>query len=169
MNKVRKISREYADKNTCYTNDSNLQYKAIADAVEYGYSQAKKDLELTWKDIHDIVVIEDKLIHELCVKDDTFPSTKDFYQEILKRFKEMEKTMNTEEYAYNMGKGFVCDVGIDWWEDNCKFKASAHIGEEYYESAPYKFKDLALCEVKGWLEGVKAKIEGTIQSIEKNQ
>ena len=75
--------------------------------------------------------------------------------------------MNTEEYAYNMGKGFVCDVDIDWWEDNDKFKASVNIGEEYYESDPYKSKDLALCEIKGYLEGVKAKIEGLIQAIER--
>ena len=58
------------------------------DAIKYGYHQARKDLELTWEDIHNIVIIEDKLIHELCVKDDTLSSTKDFYQEILKRFKE---------------------------------------------------------------------------------
>lgn len=74
---------------------------------------------------------------------------------------------NTTINAYKMGKGFVCDVDIDVWEDYGKFKASANIGEEYYESDPYKSKDLALCEVKGYLEGVKAKIEGTLQSIER--
>ena len=75
--------------------------------------------------------------------------------------------MNTEEYAYNMGKGFVCDVDVDVWEDYGKYKASVNIGEEYYESDPYKSKDLALCEIKGYLEGVKAKIEGLIQAIER--
>ncbi len=75
--------------------------------------------------------------------------------------------MNAEEYAYNMGKGFVCDVDVDVWEDYGKFKASINIGEESYISDPYKSKDLALCEVKGYLEGVKAKIEGLIQAIER--
>ena len=56
-------------------------------AYEEGYHQAEKDLELSWDDIHTIVIIEDKLIHELCIKDDTLPQTKEFYQEVLKRFK----------------------------------------------------------------------------------
>ena len=70
-------------------------------------------------------------------------------------------------------KGFLysCDVDVNVWEEynvfNNVFKASVSIGEDYYKSGPHKSKDLALCEVKGWLEGVKAKIEGVIQSIER--
>lgn len=51
-----------------------------------GYEQAEKDLALTWEDIHKLVIIEDSLIHELCIKDDTIPTTQSFYEEVLKRF-----------------------------------------------------------------------------------
>lgn len=44
MDIAKQISKEYADKNTCYANDSDLQYRAIRKAVEYGYEQAKKQL-----------------------------------------------------------------------------------------------------------------------------
>lgn len=73
---------------------------------------------------------------------------------------------NSEENAYDLGKGFRCDVDFDYWKDNDgKYKASVNIGEEYYESDPYQSQDLALCEVKGWLEGVMVKIETTLNSI----
>lgn len=76
--------------------------------------------------------------------------------------------MNTEEYAYNTGKDFTSEVELNTWHIKSEgFKASVDIGEEYYETDPYKSKDLALCEVKGFLEGVKAKIEGVLQSIER--
>ena len=75
--------------------------------------------------------------------------------------------MNTEEYACNTGKDFTSEVELDFYQTKEGHKASVSIGEEYYESDPYKSKDLALCEVKGWLEGVKAKIEGVLQSIER--
>ena len=73
--------------------------------------------------------------------------------------------MTTEGYAASLGKGFVCDVDVDWWQERESYKACVHIGEEYYESDPYKSQHLALCEVKGWLEGVKSKIEGTLEAI----
>ena len=44
MDIAKQISKEYADKNTCYANDSDLQHRAIRKAVEYGYEQAKKQL-----------------------------------------------------------------------------------------------------------------------------
>jgi len=57
-----------------------------------GYKQAEKDLELTWKDVHAISIIEDKLIRELCMDDQTLPQTQEFYTEVLKRFnKEMKE------------------------------------------------------------------------------
>jgi hypothetical protein len=74
--------------------------------------------------------------------------------------------MNAEEYAYNTGKDFTSEVELNTWHISLGFKASVDIGEEYYETDPYKSKDLALCEVKGFLEGVKEKIEGVLQSIE---
>ena len=51
-----------------------------------GYHQAEKDNELTWEDVHAIAIIEDKLIHELCLSDQTLPQTQEFYIEVLKRF-----------------------------------------------------------------------------------
>ena len=75
--------------------------------------------------------------------------------------------MNTEEYAYNIGKDFTSKVELDVYVTGEGHKASVSIGDDYYESDPYQAKDLALCEVKGFLEGVKAKIEGVLQSIER--
>ena len=57
------------------------------DAFEFGYLKAEKDNELTWEDIHAIAIIEDRLIHELCLNDQTLPHTQEFYEEVLKRFK----------------------------------------------------------------------------------
>lgn len=75
--------------------------------------------------------------------------------------------MGTEDYAYKVGKDFTSNVELDSYKTKEGHKASICIGEEYYETDPYKSKDLALCEVKGFLEGVKAKIEGVLQSIER--
>ncbi len=70
--------------------------------------------------------------------------------------------------SINEGKKFASEVKLDTWHVSLLgFKASVDIGEDYYETGPYKSKDLALCEVKGFLEGVKAKIEGVLQSIER--
>lgn len=74
----------------------------------------------------------------------------------------------TEGYAQMVGRGFACDVDVDTWtDDDGSFKASASIGDEYYESDPYRSQDLALCEVKGWLEGVRAKIDSAVKGIER--
>lgn len=40
MDKAKTISKDYADKNTCYNPDSDLQYRATRKAVEYGFHQA---------------------------------------------------------------------------------------------------------------------------------
>ena len=47
-----------------------------------GYRKAEKDLELTWEDI--------KAIEKLLGFDNIIESPKEFYQEVLKRFKEMK-------------------------------------------------------------------------------
>lgn len=75
--------------------------------------------------------------------------------------------MNTKELASEQGQKFAAEVKLNTWRVSLGFKASVDIGEDYYETDPYKSKDLALCEVKGFLEGVKAKIEGVLQSIER--
>lgn len=72
-----------------------------------------------------------------------------------------------KQHATDEGKKFASEVKLDTWHVSLGFKASVDIGEDYYETDPYKSKDLALCEVKGFLEGVKAKIEGVLQSIER--
>ena len=75
--------------------------------------------------------------------------------------------MNTKDYASQIGRDFTSKVELDFYQTKEGHKASVSIGEEYYESDPYQSKDLALCEVKGFLEGVKSKIEGALQAIEK--
>lgn len=47
-----------------------------------GYHQAEKDLELTWEDI--------KAIEKLLGFDNIIESPKEFYQEVLKRFKNLK-------------------------------------------------------------------------------
>ena len=73
----------------------------------------------------------------------------------------------SDEATQTKGFLFSCEVDVNVWEEYNVFKASVSIGEDYYKSGPYKSKDLALCEVKGWLEGIKAEIEGVLQSIER--
>ena len=48
-----------------------------------GYHQAEKDLELTWEDI--------KVIEKFLGFDNIIESPKEFYQEVLKRFKERKE------------------------------------------------------------------------------
>lgn len=74
--------------------------------------------------------------------------------------------MSKQEKSIALGNGFACDVDVGWWEDAGQYRACVHIGEEYYESDPYKSIDLALCEVKGWLEGVKVKLDAQLKSLE---
>ena len=57
-----------------------------------GYRQAEKDLELTWEDIRELHIIftEIDVDIELC-KTDIKAETLGYYQEVLKRFKEIKK------------------------------------------------------------------------------
>ena len=58
----------------------------IEEACYEGYHQAEKDLALTWEDIVEI----DKLLIDLGMM---FPvkSTPDYYEEVLKRFKDFKE------------------------------------------------------------------------------
>lgn len=56
-----------------------------------GYHQAEKDNELTWKDIEKITDIWDDLHEDEAVYSKTGCDTPEFYQEILKRFKEVKE------------------------------------------------------------------------------
>ena len=62
------------------------------DAFEYGYLKAEKDLELTWEDLALIRLAfdatEDNINHG-CLK--ISPMTKEYYQEVLKRFKDFKE------------------------------------------------------------------------------
>ena len=60
-----------------------------------GYRQAEKDNELTWEDIATILDMENDILHECNSQSqlliEAYPVGKDYYQEILKRFKERKK------------------------------------------------------------------------------
>lgn len=56
-----------------------------------GYQQAEKDNELTWEDIEKITDIWDDLHEDETVYIKTGCDTPEFYQEVLKLFKESKK------------------------------------------------------------------------------
>lgn len=56
-----------------------------------GYHQAEKDLELTWRDTEQILDIIDNLVDETFnAYNFSIPADKEFYQEVLKRFKDLK-------------------------------------------------------------------------------
>lgn len=82
MSKADTVAFEYAkEKGTL-----GLDYNQIYDAVKHGYHQAEKYNELTWKDIEAIDQISTDVF-----KDVFDVGTKEFYQEVLKRFKDLKK------------------------------------------------------------------------------
>lgn len=73
---------------------SQNRYPTLAEELAFieGYQQAEKDLELTWKDMSFIRLAFDATeanIHLGNIK--VNPMTKEYYQEVLKRFKELKK------------------------------------------------------------------------------
>ena len=82
-------------------------------------------------------------------------------------------TQQKREKNIAKGKGWCknCLVSIDTFKHTFKghdkLLVGVYIGDEYYETDPYSRKDYALCEAKGWLEGVKAQIEGVLDAINK--
>ncbi len=82
MDKAEKMACEY----TGYCRNKSY------DDYLNGYKQAEKDLELTWEDMAFIRVAFDALeanIHLGAIK--IQPMTKEYYQEVLKRFKERKE------------------------------------------------------------------------------
>ena len=78
-------------------------------------------------------------------------------------------TQQKRDKYTEFGKGW-CEnglVGIDPYEHHGKTSIGVNIGEERFDTDPYTRKDFALCEAKGWLEGVKAQIEGVLDAINK--
>jgi len=70
-----------------YYADSHLREGFIE-----GYHQAEKDLELTWEDFALIRLVFDAIeanIHRGAMK--IQPMTKEYYQEVLKRFKDLKE------------------------------------------------------------------------------
>ena len=63
----------------------------IVSSYEEGYHQAEKDNELTWEDMRELYIIfaEVDTEIELC-KTDIKAETLGYYQEVLKRFKELK-------------------------------------------------------------------------------
>ena len=71
---------------------ANYDTIARRDAFEYGYLKAGKDLELTWEDMRELYIIfaEVDTEIELC-KTDITAETIGYYEEVLKRFKNLKK------------------------------------------------------------------------------
>ena len=74
------------------TKDNRLNHERNAKRVGFqqGYEQAEKDLELTWEDINDIKLLTDQVECDYEEIDKKL-YTKDFYEEVLKRFKEIKQ------------------------------------------------------------------------------
>ena len=86
---VKELSRAKEEALKAYPPQSiAANYDTIArrDAFEYGYLKAEKDLELTWEDLKMIDEISDQVYAECDV--DAFDE-KEYYQEILNRFKKL--------------------------------------------------------------------------------
>ena len=82
MSEADAVALEYAKENGTL----GLDYNQIYDAAKYGYRQAEEDLKLTWQDIALIETISKEFI-----KNNTTPMTdRDYYQEVLKRFKNLK-------------------------------------------------------------------------------
>lgn len=55
-----------------------------------GYEQAEQDLALTWEDIKTIVDIYDDCLNITFEKDKPAYESEEFYEEVLRRFREMK-------------------------------------------------------------------------------
>lgn len=85
MSKAEERAWEWACKN-------KLDPYSMGQAYGEGYHQAEKDLELTWEDMSFMRLAFDATeanIHLGAIK--VNPMTKEYYQEVLKRFKEERK------------------------------------------------------------------------------
>ena len=73
---------------------SGIDMQRALDFIE-GYQQAEKDLELTWRDMAEIVEISNLLATEW-LSNTPWDGIRDwgFYQEVLKRFKDYKERKN---------------------------------------------------------------------------
>lgn len=74
-----------------------------------------------------------------------------------------------KQQLIDFGKGWVerNTISVEVNEDRGKYRVGINWGDDYYETDPYKRRDYALCEAKGYLEGIKAQIDGWLEYIEK--
>ena len=54
---------------------------------------------------------------------------------------------------------FPSKVDCDLWQEEGKWKAYISIGEEYYETDPYKNKQSAVAEAYGWWDSAKCQVD----------
>ena len=88
LEKCKVLAKEYAENVMLCVDHRSDVYEAFTD----GYEQAEKDLELTWRDIEQILDIINNLVDENFNADDFgIPANKEFYQEVLKRFKNFKE------------------------------------------------------------------------------
>lgn len=69
--------------------------------------------------------------------------------------------------SYELGKGFAYEVSYYIEKKDSKYICCCNIGSDYYESDPCKYKENALSEVLGFLEGFEINLKKEIESIKK--
>ena len=74
--------------------------------------------------------------------------------------------MKSKEH-YNKGKTFAKGIDVELCKEKNLHYVSISFGKEYYETDPYKNKDYALSEAKGYLEGIKTQICNELLNIER--
>lgn len=68
---------------------------------------------------------------------------------------------------YSVGKMFAENIDIESHRKGDLHYVCISLGDNYYETDPYKEESFALSEAKGYLEGLKIKLDIELQNIEK--
>ena len=90
MSKAGDLSKQYMEfRERCGIKDP-VMLGEIEEAYFEGYHQAEKDLELTWEDLKMLDDISDDVYAECDVE---MFDEKEYYQEVLKRFKERKEIL----------------------------------------------------------------------------
>jgi len=86
MSKAEEKAWEWASKN-------KLDPYSMGHAYADGYHQAEKDLELTWEDMEKVFDLCYEVLRDVYLMKfpDDKEEQKEFYQEVLKRFKDLKK------------------------------------------------------------------------------
>lgn len=74
-----------------------------------------------------------------------------------------------KQQLIDYGKGWLeRDIfSVEVNEDRGNYRVGINWGDDYYGTDLYKKRDHALCEAKGYLEGIKAQIDGWLEYIDK--